>query len=77
MLEKALAWRCRRGMLELDLILQGFLELCYARLSLEEIQALESLLQCTDPELYAWLMGHDSPQDNELKKIVAIIRNSN
>ncbi len=75
--EKArFVWRCHRGMLELDLILKSFLENQFNSLSLSEIDAFESLLNCTDPELYAWLMGHEEPTKNELKEIVAIIRNS-
>ncbi|KTD11175.1 Antitoxin CptB [Legionella gratiana] len=76
--EKArLAWHCRRGMLELDLILQRFLEKHLDLLSNNELEAFNNLLSCTDPELFAWLMGHDEPQDKELKKIVAIIRSGN
>lgn len=70
-------WHCRRGMLELDLILHRFLEQKLECLSPQELDAFNSLLSCTDPELFAWLMGHEEPQDKELKKIVTIIRNSN
>ncbi len=76
--EKAkLAWHCRRGMLELDLILQRFLEKQLEFISTDELKAFNNLLSCTDPELFAWLMGHNEPQDEELKKIVAIIRSGN
>lgn len=74
--EKArLAWHCRRGMLELDLILQRFLEHGLDKLSADEVNAFDSLLSCTDPELYAWLMGQIDPEDDELKAIVTLIRN--
>lgn len=76
--EKArLAWHCRRGMLELDLILQAFLEKRLDSLSAREVQLFNSLLSCTDPELFAWLMGHAEPETPELKEIVATIRNNN
>lgn len=76
--EKArIAWHCRRGMLELDLILQRFLEHHLENLSKEELESFNSLLTCTDPELFSWLMGYDNPQDKELKKIVNLIRNRN
>ncbi|TAL63463.1 MAG: succinate dehydrogenase assembly factor 2 family protein [Legionella sp.] len=68
-----LAWHCRRGMLELDLILQKFLDKRVDSLSENELQLFDQLLSCTDPELFTWLMGHEEPQDSELKKIVAII----
>jgi len=76
--EKArLTWHCRRGMLELDLILQSFLETRLDQLTDKEIKAFDSLLSNTDPELFAWLMGHEVPQDKELSNIVTIIRNNN
>ena len=74
--EKArLSWHCRRGMLELDLILQRFLERGLDKLTSEEVQLFDLLLENTDPELFAWLMGHEEPVDEELNKIVTLIRN--
>lgn len=75
--EKArLSWHCRRGMLELDLILQRFLDKGLGQLTDEELKSFDMLLSCTDPELFSWLMGHETPQDVELMKIVTIIRNN-
>ena len=75
--EKArLAWHCRRGMLELDLILKAFLDHHVDSLSETDLKHFHLLLSCTDPELYVWLMGQEDPQDQELKKIVTLIRNS-
>ncbi|CEG57041.1 FAD assembly factor SdhE [Legionella fallonii] len=77
--EKArLSWHCRRGMLELDLILQRFMEHGgIDKLTEQELKSFNLLLSYTDPELFSWLMGHDEPQDEELSTIVAIIRNNN
>lgn len=76
--EKArLTWHCRRGMLELDLMLQKFLEKHLDLMTNHEFEAFNKLLSCTDPELFAWLMGHDDPQDEELLKIVTVIRSIN
>jgi antitoxin CptB len=72
-----LFWHCRRGMLELDLILQGFFEKHIDNLTEDEIKRFDLLLNCTDPELLAWLMGHEDPQDEELIKIVTLIRSTN
>lgn len=49
-------WACRRGMLELDLLLSRFLESQYSQLSEEECIQLMTLLQEEDTSLYAWLM---------------------
>lgn len=67
-------WQCRRGMLELDLMLGSFVEKkCDA---LTEIQqtALESLLSLSDPMLYALLMGHEISTDEEIARLVAAIQ---
>lgn len=76
--EKArLKWSCRRGMLELDLILNSFLEKGFNSLSTQQMSSFKSLLTHTDPELYAWLMGHEEPYNEELVEIVALIRTNN
>lgn len=70
-----LAWACRRGMLELDLILQPFLERRYSTLSDTQKQAFQSLLNYPDPELLSWLMGYEeAPSDPDLSDIIAQIR---
>ncbi|MBL7478835.1 succinate dehydrogenase assembly factor 2 [Legionella bononiensis] len=75
--EKArITWHCRRGMLELDLILQRFLEQGLDLLNENELKSFDLLLSCTDPELFSWLMGHTEPEDTELNEIVTIIRNN-
>jgi len=65
-------WQCRRGMLELDMILISFFDNCYESLTIEEQGAFIRLLEYPDPTLYAWLMGRkgissgiqdDTPED--------------
>lgn len=73
--EKArLAWHCRRGMLELDLLLERFLQRGLDSLSPKQIEMFDLLLTSTDPELYSWLMGYSEPQDEGLLDIVSCIR---
>lgn len=69
-----LTWHCRRGMLELDVILQRFLTCHLNQLTDDEITAFEHLLTAQDPDLYAWLMGYEMPVDKELRDIVAVIQ---
>ena len=69
-----LRWACRRGMLELDLILQHFLEAQFAQLKLDEQQDFTDLLNCTDPELFAWLIGKEEPTEPKFQTIVRLIR---
>lgn len=69
-----LTWHCRRGMLELDLILQRFLAHQVDTLTDTQIDLFERLLTAQDPDLYAWLMGYETPVDKELRDIVAYIQ---
>lgn len=69
-----LRWRCRRGMLELDLLLLAFLERDYPVLSLPEKQAFERLLQVPDTTLLGYLQGRQNPPEKELMEIVTKIR---
>ena len=71
-----LFWASRRGMLELDIILQRFLETTYDQLKPEEQALYQHLLGGEDQDLFAWLMGREEPEDKGTAKIVAIIRAS-
>lgn len=69
-----LRWRCRRGMLEIDLFLVPFFENCYLELTADEKQAFTLLLTEQDPELHAYLMAKQAPQNDTLQKLVDKIR---
>jgi antitoxin CptB len=69
-----LKWACRRGMLELDVLLGNFLEDGYANLADDDKRLFINLLACTDPELFSWLMGKEIPPDPGLTRITEIIR---
>lgn len=47
---RRLSWRCRRGLLELDIVLQRFAEHHLATLSADELAAFDSLLDYPDNE---------------------------
>jgi len=65
-----LRWQCRRGQLELDLILNGFLERRYADLSRAEQDTFARLLQLPDRTLLQWLVGsEDSHAERENQEI--------
>ncbi|WP_333796247.1 FAD assembly factor SdhE [Rheinheimera sp.] len=68
-----LRWACRRGMLELDILLSPFVEQGYDALSLEQKHDFERLLACDDPDLFAWFMGHARSQDATLQQLVDTI----
>ena len=69
-----LKWACRRGMLELDVLFMPFVEDAFDELSYEDKELFERLLTCDDPDLWAWIMGHEECKDPELLRMVEFIR---
>jgi antitoxin CptB len=69
-----LAWRCRRGMLENDLILSRFLAARGPTLGEPEIAALDRLLDLPDNDLWDLLSGRAEPAEPALGPLVAALR---
>ncbi len=68
-----LRWRCRRGMLELDLLLRRFVEQRYAELSNAQVRALGAALAVEDDQLWDWLSGRARPEEQGIAEIVEFI----
>jgi antitoxin CptB len=71
---RRLQWRCRRGLLENDLILARFLEARGRRLEEAEEAQLSRLLDLTDGELWDLLAGRTEPADPTLRPLVSALR---
>ncbi len=71
-----LRWQCRRGLLELDYLLEGFLENHFESLEGPQQQSFIDLLGYPDPDLQQWLMAGDTPYDPKVIPIIQIIRKS-
>jgi len=69
-----IAWRCRRGLLELDIWLGGFWAAHRATLQANETAALERLLTLSDMEIADRLQGRVPAGDAELAAIVQRLR---
>ena len=69
-----LKWACRRGMLELDLVLEPFLENIFPTLGQEDQERFEKLLENEDQDLFNWFLRKGDPDDQDDQKIVEIIR---
>jgi antitoxin CptB len=55
--QRRLAWRCRRGMLELDIVLQRFVSHQFKTLNLKELKAFDALLALPDNDFWELLSG--------------------
>lgn len=71
-----LTWRCRRGMLELDLLLNQFLEQKLDFLTEKDYDQLQTFLTHPDPDIYTWLMGYGAPLDAETLYCVNLIQSA-
>jgi len=70
-----LVWRCRRGLLELDIWLGGFLQAHRATLQPCEAAALERLLGLSDMEIIDRLQGRAPAGDAGLEALVQRLQN--
>jgi len=69
-------WKCRRGMLELDLLLRDFLDSGYQNLDEAGQQLLDRILDYPDAVLLEWLMGRIRPTDKDVAQLVDKIRSA-
>ena len=74
--EARLRWQCRRGMLELDLMLESFVEKRYFDLPLKTKKAFHQLLNCQDQILLDYLMGQDIPTDKDVADVAKQVRDA-
>lgn len=65
-----LRWQCRRGMLELDLMLQKFIARELEELTERECIVLKRLLRLPDDELLDYCYGRRAPHDLEVEALV-------
>jgi len=73
--DSQLRWRCRRGVRELDVLLDKFLQHEYANLDGSQKKAFLRLLEVQDPIIMDWLFGKSSSDDQEIQSIVIRLQN--
>ena len=69
--QSRLKWKCRRGLLELDLVLQDFVE---KRLEEKDLGMLNELLELEDNDLWDILSGRSDRYEARFGGIVARLR---
>ena len=71
-----LRWLCRRGMKELDLLFNSYLEQSYPVAAVADQQAFEAILQMQDPELYDLILGRFESENKDIDRLIKVLRNS-
>ncbi len=72
-LERA-RWRCRRGLLELDIVLQRFMDKHYTQLSETELQQLVTLLDISDNDLWDMITTRKELEDASLRPVLRLLQ---
>ena len=67
-------WQCRRGMLELDLILEKFNQHHLANLGPDQLERYKQLLAFPDNELLDLVMARVSLPDQGCDKVLQLLR---
>lgn len=75
--QRRLAWRCRRGLLELDIVLQRFVAEYFYTLTIDELYAFDVLLAMPDNDLWNILQfknlhAKDAAQQSIIDKLLAL-----
>jgi len=70
---RKLLWRCRRGMKELDVLLERYFRRHHETASPEDKAAFERLLEREDPEIWLWVVGQP-PVPAEFADVIAALR---
>ena len=73
----SLLWRCRRGIREMDLLLQRFVECRYGQLTDKDKQVFAELLEQPDLDIMDWIMGRTVPPSDSLQSMINMIRDVN
>lgn len=69
-----LRWQCRRGLKELDVLLEDYLTNHFANAAPEEQRAFAELLDLPDPVLLAYIMEHEQPATPEQRRVIIRLR---
>ena len=67
-------WQCRRGMLELDILLNNFVDKQVFNLTLQQQKKLTALLRYPDHALLDLLLGNIVSSDPDIAALVLLIR---
>ena len=70
-------WRCRRGMLELDILLNAYLDRNYNTMSQQQGAIFKEVLDYPDQVLLDLLMGNMRSSDADVNRLIIEIQDIN
>jgi len=63
-----------RGTQESDLLLGSFADSCLAGLDASQLNRFEALLDCSDPDLFEWILGGAAPPAEHDHDVLHLLR---
>lgn len=69
-------WRCRRGLLELDIVLQRFMDQYYTQLDESGLEQFERLLALPDNDLWELITARQVTADGNLQQVLELLQKS-
>lgn len=66
-------WRCRRGLLELDIVLAEFVKRHFDSLTAEQMQAFDALLDTPDNQLWDMVTGRLHSDDPATRAVLELL----
>jgi len=72
---KRLLFKCwHRGTQESDLLLGSFADSCLADLDENQLSRFETLLNCSDPDLFDWILSGSAPPTEHDHDVLRMLR---
>jgi antitoxin CptB len=69
-----LKWRCRRGMLELDILLNSYLDRNYTTMTQQQGAVFNDVLDYPDQVLFDLLLGNMQSSDADVNRLISEIQ---
>lgn len=73
MADSELLWQCRRGMKELDVVIERFIKCGYEDLGDDMKISFQQLMEVDDGLLFEWIIGVSSPKEEKFQELIKII----
>lgn len=74
--QRRLAWRCRRGLLELDIVLQRFVNQQFGGLTLDEMHHFDAMLDWPDNEFWDLIQGIKTQSNQSIQAVLNKLKTS-
>lgn len=73
---RRMLWRCRRGLLELDIVLADFVKQHFDSLTAAQLQAFDALLDTPDNELWDMVSGRQHSDEPQVRAMLELLQGS-